>query len=69
MNYFTFVLSVIEYRVSERIFCGVHKALYKKTQKTGTELPYCFKFRMSGRIVDQKMFGGFAVLFSRSEGS
>ena len=40
--------------MSVHILCGVHKALYKILQKTGTKLPYFLEYGMSGQIVDQK---------------
>ena len=52
-----------EYRVSVLIFCGLHKALYKIPQKTGTELPYSLEYEMSGQIVDQKCSVLFLCFF------
>ena len=40
-----------EYRVSVLTLCGVHKALYKITQKTVTELPCALKYRVLTRNV------------------
>ena len=52
-----------EYIVSVLILCGLHKALYKIPQKTGTELPYSLEYRMSGQIVDQKCSVLFLCFF------
>ena len=43
---------------------GVHKALYKIPQKTGTELSYFLEYVMSGQIADQKCSAYFFCTFS-----
>ena len=53
-----------EYRVSAPILCGVHKALCKIPQKSGTELPYSLEYGMSGQaVVGQKCSVLFQCFF------
>ena len=49
--------------MSVHILCDAHKAVYKITQKTGTDLASFLEYGMSGQIVGQKCSVLFLCFF------
>ena len=52
--------------MSVLIPCGVHKALHKMEQKTGTELPYSLEYAMSGPLLTRNVLYLFCPFVFRS---